>query len=227
MSDIFREVDEELQRKQFKKLWDRYGYVIIATALLIVALTAGYRGWQAYRDSVAAERGDRFLAALEMSEQGRAEEARAALEELADDAGRGYSLLARFRAASDRASAGDVEGAIEAFDALSRDADYDTFVQDLARIRAGYLAVDVVGFDAVSERVSDLVVAANPLRFSAREILGLSAYRAGKLDVAREQFEALRDDSETPPELRQRAEFMLALLKSRVGEAAGKAVETE
>ena len=45
MSDIFREVDEDIRRDQIKKLWDRFGPYVLGLALLIVLGTAGYRGW--------------------------------------------------------------------------------------------------------------------------------------------------------------------------------------
>lgn len=227
MSDIFREVDEELQRKQMHKLWKRYGYFVIGGALLIVALTAGYKGWQSYQETVAGERGDRFISAVQMSKEGDTDGARAAFDQLIEDGGAGYALLARFRSASDMAASGDEQGALTAFDQLSKDSGLDAFLREIARIRAAYLAVDIEEYDAVTSRIGDLAVAGNPLRFSAREILGLSAWRAEKFPVAKEQFETLRDDSETPAELRQRAEFMLALLKSRLPDNAdGKTAET-
>ena len=44
MSDIFDEVDEEVRREQFKKLWERYGNLFVALAVLIVAAVGGWRG---------------------------------------------------------------------------------------------------------------------------------------------------------------------------------------
>ena len=41
MSDIFREIDEELRRDNFAKLWERYGQYLIGLAVLIVLITAG------------------------------------------------------------------------------------------------------------------------------------------------------------------------------------------
>ena len=45
MSDIFREVDEDIRHERFKRLWDRFGPWVIGVAVLIVLITAGYRGW--------------------------------------------------------------------------------------------------------------------------------------------------------------------------------------
>ena len=39
MSDIFREVDEEVQRDQVENLWKRYQTPVIVLAILIVAAT--------------------------------------------------------------------------------------------------------------------------------------------------------------------------------------------
>ena len=64
MSDIFREVDEDIRNERFKRLWDRFGPYVIGVAVLIVVVTAGYRGWQYWQNSQAAATGDRFVAAI-------------------------------------------------------------------------------------------------------------------------------------------------------------------
>jgi hypothetical protein len=51
-------------------------------------------------------------------------------------------------------------------------------------------------------------------RFSARELLGLSAYRQGDMTKAEGQFSTLLSDPATPPNMRERANMMLALIVS-------------
>ena len=46
MSDIFREVDEDLRREQYKRLWDRFGGYVIGLAVLIVVAVGGYKAWE-------------------------------------------------------------------------------------------------------------------------------------------------------------------------------------
>ena len=41
VSDIFREIDEEVRRERLRKLWDQYSNVLIAVALLIIILGGG------------------------------------------------------------------------------------------------------------------------------------------------------------------------------------------
>src|SRR5688572_23023181 len=64
MSDVFKEVDEDLRREQLKSIWDRFGIYIIGAAVLIVVATGGYRLWEYWQDRKAEQEGDRFIEAM-------------------------------------------------------------------------------------------------------------------------------------------------------------------
>ena len=72
VSDIFNEVDEEVRREQLKKLWERYGILIIALAVLFVAAVGGWRGYQWWEAKKAAEAGAAFEAAVDAQRAGQA-----------------------------------------------------------------------------------------------------------------------------------------------------------
>ena len=46
LSDIIREVDEELRREDWEKVSEKYGKFVIAGAVGIVLATAAVVGWQ-------------------------------------------------------------------------------------------------------------------------------------------------------------------------------------
>ncbi len=60
MSDIFREIDEEVRRERLRKVWDQYSNVIIAMALLIIIGIGGWRLYQWWETKQAAEAGRQF-----------------------------------------------------------------------------------------------------------------------------------------------------------------------
>jgi hypothetical protein len=66
----------------------------------------------------------------------------------------------------------------------------------------------------MERRLKGLLAEDSPWRFSARELLGLSAYQHKDMRAAEEQFSALLSDQKTPPNLRERANMMLALIVS-------------
>src|SRR5713101_1201649 len=98
VSEIFREIDEELRRDNLLKLWQRYGKYIIAVAVLAVVIAGGIVAW---RDHQAAERqaqGQRYSSALALIREGKDGDAAKLFARLAAEGG-GYSLLAAFEEA--------------------------------------------------------------------------------------------------------------------------------
>jgi len=219
MSDIFREVDEDLRREQYKRLWDRFGAYVIGLAVLIVVAVGGYKAWEWWETSRAAATGDRFLAALTLSEEGKHDEAIAALDAVAVDGSGGYPILAIFRSAGERAAAGDADGAVAAYDSIASRSGLPPLVADLARIRAALILVDSQSPEELSSRIGDLAQTGNPWRHAAREILGLSAYRTNDLAGARKYFDEIVSDEESGQGVRSRAQLMLTLIQSREGPA--------
>lgn len=219
MSDIFREVDEDLRHEQYKKLWDRFGPYVIGAAVLIVAATAGFRGWEYWQGQRAAASGDRFIESIEASQAGNHEQAIDILEDLAAGSSGDYPVLAGFRLAAERAATGDLSGAVEEYDAIAGRSGVPDEVRNFARIRAAFIEVDNASADALRDRIGDLADTGNPWRHTARELIGLAAWRDGDNDTARAQFEAIVNDAETPGDLRQRAEVLLDLITARAGAA--------
>ena len=211
MTELFDEVDEEVRREQLQKLWEKYSVFIIAAALLLIAAVGGWRGYQYFEEKRAAEAGDAFNKAVELSEQGKHSEAETAFTDLAAKAPAGYRMMARFRAAAEAATREPQAGA-KMFDELAADASIGAEQQALARIRAAGLLVDSASYADMLRRLEPDAAAGQTFRHSARELLALSAFRANDSTATRQWLDQLEMDAETPPSMRSRAEALQALL---------------
>jgi hypothetical protein len=225
---FIREVDEELRREQLKALWDRFGWMFIGVCVLIVVITAGYRGWLWWEERQAAKAGDRFMAALEAIESGNREEGEAALRTIAEEGGVGYAALARMRLAAESAAAGDAESALAAYDTLAADSSLAQSLRDLARIRAALLALDAGDAAGAADRATPLDEPGSLWRHAAREVLGMAAYETGDVEAAREYFTAIQEDAETPPDIWLRSGMMISLIDGQLAApgSAGSEAET-
>lgn len=220
MTDIFKEVDEDIRREQLKKLWDRLGPWIIGLAVIIVVATAGYRGWVYWQTRQAEASGDRFIAATRLSGENKHDDAIAAYESLTSNGSGGYPVLARFSVASEKARAGDTKGAVDEFDKIAADNSAASEVRTLARLRAAVLLADTATLPDLESRIGDLATTGNNWRLIAREMLGLAAWRTGEYAAARKYFDQVANDQETPQDMRQRSRLMLALLDAKLGPEA-------
>jgi hypothetical protein len=223
MSDIFREVDEDLRHEQYKRLWDRFGPYVIGLAVLIVVVVGGWQVWEYWQERTAQATGDRFIAALALADAGDHQGAIAALDEIAADGSGLYPMLANFRSASEKAAAGDTEGAVAEFDSIAASSSTPDLIRPIARLRAALILVNTASPADLEDRIGDLAGTGEPWRHSAREILGLSAWRTGDMASARKYYEQIAADQEKPADLQDRAEFMLALIRARTGEGPASA----
>lgn len=215
---FIREVNEELRSDQVRNAWKRYSRWIIGAALVIVLGTAGHRLWTHWDSTQASDAGDKFLAALNLADQGKRDEAEAALQALEQDGYGAYGVLARFRAASVLAEKGDPAGAVVSFKSIGEDTSIPEAVRNAAKVRSAWLLVDTGTYEEVSAMVEAMATPTNAMRHAAREALGLAAYKAGDMTRAREWFEQISEDAEAPRNVANRAQMMLDNIK-----ASGKA----
>jgi hypothetical protein len=213
---FIREVDEELRRAQLKAIWDRFAPLIIGVCVLVVLVTAGYRGWEWWQARQAAQAGDRYMAALQAIESGDRAEGEAQLGRIAEEGGDGYPALARLRIAGEKAAAGAKAEAVAAYDSVAADTAISPSLQGLARVRAALLALDIGDLKGAEERAAPLDEAGNPWRHAAREVLGTAAYQAGELQRARDYFTEIQQDAETPADLWYRSGMMVALIDGQL-----------
>ena len=215
MSDdsFIREVNEEIRREQAQALWERFGPAVLVLAVLIVVATAAVVGYRYWDETRANRSGDAFSQALKLANEGKSDEAIAALGALEKDGYGAYPLLARMRAATVKADKGDPAAAVNDFDEVAADTAIPPAIRDMARLRAALLLVDHGSFADVSSRVEALTGDTNPLRSTAREALGLAAWKEGKTQDALKLFDQISSDDGAPRNTRERATLMSELIR--------------
>ena len=214
MSDIFSEVDEEVRRERLKKLWERYGVLVIAACVLLVAAVAGWRTYEWYQAKKAAEAGAAFEAAVVLAEQGKSKEAVEAFRKLEAEGTPSYRMLAKLREAGQLALSDlqdDRKQAIALYDQLAGDTGLGRTMQDFAAVRAALILLDTASYDDMRARLEPLTTPDRTFRHSARATLALSAWRAKNATAMQRWTDMILADAETPAGTRGQIQMLLAL----------------
>jgi len=222
--NIFREVDEELQRERMRTLWRRFGPYVIGAAVAVVLIVAINEGWAWWRNSTAASASDEYYAALKLADSGDVAGAQAELTKIEGQGG-GYATLAKFKQAALLAKEGKQAEAVAAYDALAA-AESNVRLRELALVLAGNILVDSGTLADVEQRVGSLNTPDSPMRNSAREAIGLAQYKAGDLAAAKATFESIMADPIAPRDLQSRADVYLGQIIAEGGAPADN-VETD
>jgi hypothetical protein len=212
---LFREVDEELRREQFAKLWDRFGIYFIGLAVAVVVAVAGAKLWESQRLAAANAAGAEYEAAVALATSGKTEDAAKAFEAIGSSGPAGYAALARLSEAGAYLKLDKRAEALAVFDKLADDRSADPLLPNFARLQAASLRLGEADFTEMQNRLKPLTADDSPWRFTARELLGTAALKAGKLDEARATLAPLLAD----PGLGQGANERIGRLMAKLATA--------
>jgi hypothetical protein len=207
-----REIDEELRREQLLKLWDKYGTYLLAAAVLVVLVVGGWKYYQDRQIKANQDASTQYLIALRDLAAKQPDDAQKALDGLVANAPSGYKVLAQLRLAASDVASGNTLDATAAYDRIANDQSVDAILQDYARLQIAMLKFDTVTFPELRNQLTPLANDRSPWRYSARELLGMGAAKAGLPDEAGSHYRRLVEDRTTPQGIAERARVMLALL---------------
>jgi hypothetical protein len=213
VSDIFREIDEELRRENLLKLWSRYGKYVISVVVLVLLIAGAVAAWRSHQASERRAQSGRYSAALALVREGKTADASRLFAGLAQEGG-GYGLLASFEEAELLAKSGDRKGAIAAYDRLAASSGIDSEFRDLAVLLSVTHGLPDDDPKVAVERLQRLTEKGNPWRANALELTAAAKLKAGDRNAALDIYKSLADDLSAPQRLRARAAEMAAALAS-------------
>jgi len=207
LSDIFREVEEDVRREKLEKFWKAYGDYIIALVALIILGIAGFELWQRYEANQRDKASVAFSAAQRISDPKRAAEA---FSDLSKTGPSGYRLLSQMEQANSMLAAGQHETAITLYKEI---ANQDKgAIGAVARLRAGWATVENASRADLQSLLAPLETPSSSWKPMADEILAYSDYRNHDVAKATQEFDALASDPASPGMLKSRARAMSAFL---------------
>lgn len=212
MTDIFQEVEEDVRRERFEKIWKQYGDYIIAGVAAVAIAVAGVNLYLRYEYQQRLNASKTFTVAQDAADNGNATAAAATFAKLAKSAPGGYATLSQLAEANSLLQANNRAEALTLYKAI---ADKDkSDIGNVARVRAAWIMVEFQPKSDVEQILAPLTASTSQWRFMAQEILAYADYRAGAMGAAQKEFEALKDDKDAPRPLRARANAMAVFLKA-------------
>jgi hypothetical protein len=210
LSDIFREVEEDVRKERLEKFWKAYGDYVIALMALVILGVAGWQVWLRYEDSQRAKASVQYTAAQKLT---KPDEAVAAFDALIkENPPGGYTELAKLSKADALSSLGKSSDAVALYKEIAGGDSGP--LGATARLRAAWLVADSASRADLEALLAPINTDTGPWRQLSREVLAYSDYKAGKALVASAAFAALANDPDSPDALKSRARAFAAFLQS-------------
>jgi hypothetical protein len=207
LSDIFREVEEDVRRDRLEKFWKDNGAFVVALIASALLAVAGYQVWQRYEAGQREKDAAAYTAAQRLTDPKAAIQAFA---NLAKTGGGGYPVLARMEEANLLLQSGKQADAVAIYKDIAQSETGP--IGAVARLRAGWALADTASRAQLQTLLQPLLDPGSAWKQTADEILAYNDYRSGKLLAASSEFARLAGDTSAPDALRARARAFAAFL---------------
>ncbi|HEY1710505.1 MAG TPA: tetratricopeptide repeat protein [Rhizomicrobium sp.] len=219
MSDIFREVEEDVRRERIEKIWKQYGDYFIAGAAVIVLAVGGWQFYKSYHAKQVLRASNDYSAASQRAAVGDPTGAAGDFARLAKEAPGGYAPLSKLEQANALLAAGSVGDAVAIYKQIEQSG--DSSLGAVARLRHAWAIADLAPESEVQTLLAPLNDPTSAWKYAAREVLAYSAYHNGDTAKAIAGFKSLASDPGASANLRQRAQAMESFLNAGAGRDSG------
>ena len=202
MSDILRQVDDDLRKDKLHNLWNKYGLYAISSLLIIVVIIIVYQV-KNYTDKINNE------TLLEIYINASNEENTflqiSQFEELKNSNNTYLSGMAEFKIANLQIEKGNIQQGLTDLQEIIKNERYDPIINDLATYLLLVKKINDFTEDELMTFIDDDMLKESRFKFLFKELISIKKILHGKNDEGKKGFQELVDNPDTPIEIRIRA----------------------
>jgi hypothetical protein len=212
MSDVMREIDDDMRQQRLRAFWAENRAWIIGGIVLAIVMTAALSFWRQHTINRNAQATYALFSAMDRSDA-------ETLEALATGKG-AHGALAAFLAAGLHAQNGESEEAAALYDRIAATRGLEPVYRDLATLLSVSHRLDAGDARKLHATLKPLTAPKSVWRSSALELQALLYARENNMAEAAAALTLLIGDDSAPAEARARAATLRALyLESPAGDA--------
>ena len=202
MSDIIRQIDEDLRREKLSKLWNKYGLYAVSTIIVIVFTVIGYQ----LNVSISKSKNEILVETfIKATNDNNFIEQIPLYEEIISSNNEYLSGLAALRTSNLQVQNGNIEEGYSTLEKIAENIEYDIIIRDLATYLLFMAKMEDPDDIASNLNLTNERIESSPFKYSFLEIIAVRKLILGDYAEAKKDFEDLISNLDLPIEIRNRA----------------------
>ena len=207
MSDILRQVDEDLRKEKLTSLWNRYKIYIISVTLLIITSVSVYQYLEISEYNEKVSTIEKYYKA---SNNESAEEILSKLE-IIETSNEFSQNLIDLKIADIHILKGDIKWGLEKLEQIFKSKN-QTILGDLALYKYLMLKIDQVTLNEFNNLIENFNSKENNFNYLLSELVGIKNIIDGQYSEGKIIFESLLNDANVSNEIKIRAEKYINII---------------
>lgn len=224
--EFLEDIKKDIKLEKYQLIWKKYGKLILTIVSAILTVIVVLNFWYRYDTNKKEEFALQFIKAQSVAENGKIDEAISLMSYLSSKNRRSYSVLAKMYQAGLLAKSdfeGNVEKIKEIYNSVFSDRRAPVYLRDLARILYANALLQEIKSEISPEKAKELLEILskckqtdNGLFLMAKELEGLVYYKIQDYKKARESFDFISKNSNTPEGMYLRVSIMIQAVQDKL-----------
>ena len=210
MSDILRQVDEDLRKDRLLKIWTSYRIYIVGSILITLISLSGYQYYLSSAQSKNEAIVEQYINSINSIDVNTSIEQLIELNESDNPFIKG---LAKLKRAELYFIAEKKEQAIELLESISIDESLNQIIRDLATYKYLMIQLDILDKDLYFKIIDSQDLKVSKFRHLFKELKALKYLVEGDRANSLEIFESIISNESSPIDLKTRSEKFIKILK--------------
>tara|TARA_B100000965_G_scaffold20773_1_gene15665 strand:- start:5224 stop:5856 length:633 start_codon:yes stop_codon:yes gene_type:complete len=203
MSDILRQVDEDLRKDRLLRIWKLYRVYIVGFVLIALISLASYEYYLFNTKSKNEMIVQEYISAINSTDKNAAI---SQLIELDESSNAYIKGLAKLKRAELYFAAEKRDVALELLESISRDESLNEIIRDLALYKYLMLQLDILDKDLYIQIIDSKHLEGSKFKYHFKELKALKLLINGNQNDSIELFNSIIDNEDSPIDLKKRSE---------------------
>ena len=210
MSDILRQVDEELRQDRLLNLWRRYRVYLIGGLILLIGSVLGYQINKSVNQSFYEDEVEKYISSSDLVDFNQTIENLSKIESTNQLL---ISDIAQIKIAAILMENGKIQESKNTLLEIINEGKTDTILTDLAIYFYLMSSLNDMSIDEISKYLTNNKLENSSFKYLFKETIAIKNLLAGNVKISNEKFDELINDENTPRDIVIRASKFLDTIK--------------
>ena len=210
MSDILRQVDEELRQDRLLKIWRRYRVYLIGALIILIGSVLGYQINKSANQSFYEDEVEKYISSSDLVDFNQT------IEDLSKIESSNQLLIsdiAQIKIAAILMENGKIQESKDKLLEIINEDKTDDIITDLAIYFYLMSNLNDMAMDEINIYIDSDKLENSSFKFLFKETIAIKNLLSGKIQISKEKFDELINDANTPRDIVIRATKFLDTIK--------------